>query len=319
MRLPQQIRGVSTPAPDEPIEVNQFRMDVPDNGYCWVEDGVSDPRSKNKRPGPEPYMVVKARLEKPRARFRANGYFPLVAEPFLFCKFRDLSLDCDSILEFANRYGWIEETSRPIRARRLWDDRVRLQTWRYEIQSMILADHLWACIQEDDRRTLRKYFRWDPKEFAVAMEVAMDERKVCAVDMSKPSVTPSWRWQLIGQNGAEELRKVGWNRGDVIGPARVAIMKLVNPRLSDHCHPHLFLNARGNFVGHLTPHNLLGCIWLQFYMMVIGQLKLRLCTVCKRELDVSTSRKTHKMHEACSKRRRQQRWRAKQRLDQPQK
>jgi hypothetical protein len=56
--------------------------------------------------------------------------------------------------------------------------------------------------------------------------------------------------------------------------------------------------------------NLLGCIWLQFYLSLIGQLKLRRCVVCEKEMDVSGSRITHKMHDRCSRTKRQAKWRA---------
>lgn len=316
MRLHQQILD-SSPRPTEqhPIEVNHFQMDVPDGGYCWEEKAIPAPGSGQVHLGPAPYMVMKASIEAKSSSIPAQGYLPLLAEPFLFRKFRKLNLDRDSILEFANEYGWIGETCRLSRKKGPWISAVGLHTWRFEIQAMILADHLLECIQKNDRPTLRKYFHWHPTEFAVSMAIGMHEREIHAEDTFAPEPSvPCWFEQLVKASEVQQLRAIRWNRGDVIGPARVALMKIVNPRLSAHCHPHLFLNARGDFVGHLTPDNLLGCIWLQFYLMVIGQLKFRICTVCKMEMDVTESRSTRKTHDRCSKNTRQQRWRIKKRL-----
>ena len=146
------------------------------------------PGSGHTHLGPAPHMVVKASLEKPSAAFPAKGYFPLMAEPFLFRRFRDLILDRDSILEFANKYGWLGETCHLIDKRGPWIGGVGLHTWQYEIQSMILAEHLWKCIQDNDRRTLRKYFLWHPKAFAVTMAIAMDAREVRAANTCTPDI-----------------------------------------------------------------------------------------------------------------------------------
>jgi hypothetical protein len=46
--------------------------------------------------------------------------------------------------------------------------------------------------------------------------------------------------------------------GDVIGPATLMIMDLVNPRLQEHCHRRLSLDKKSDFAGHITPKHLLG-------------------------------------------------------------
>jgi hypothetical protein len=312
MRLPKRISEDRFSQREGPIEVNHFQMDIPDGGYCWVDNAkVSRFMRDQQQLGSAPYMVVKAIMKGPVRPIPAKTYFPLLKEPELFLKFRNLGLDRDAILEFANRYGWIGETCRLEDKRGPWIGAVGLHRWREEIQTIILADHLRCCIEADDRPTLRKYFRWHPKEFDVRMAIGMHEREIYAEDRSARAPSgPFWFSGLVNPHEVDQLRTM-WNPGDVVGPARVALMDIINPRLRANCHPHLFLNPRGNFVGHLTPDNLLGCVWLQFYMAVIGRLKLRICTVCRREMDVSESRKSRKMHDSCSRRKRQQRWRAK--------
>jgi hypothetical protein len=315
MRLHQQIHEASPTPSDGPVELNHFHMAVPDDGYFWLEDAT--PVGPGPRLGPAAYMVIKAALEKPGSQVKAKGYFPLLDEPTLFCKFQKLTLGKDSILKFANQFGWIADICRvQSRPSRPLVGAVGLHTWQQEIRSMVLANFLLTCIQNDDRRTLRKYISWRPGAFGARIAVEMQELEIRPADPATSAFAPfCWFGELISAEEVAPLRALGLNHGDVLVPARLALLKLVNPRLRDHCHPHLMLNAHRSFVGHLTPANLLGCLWLQFHMTLTGQLKLRICTICKKEMDVSESRKTHKMHDSCSKRIPQQRWRAKRRSD----
>src|SRR5580704_14935342 len=134
MRLP------SSPNPDSeaPIEVNRFQMLVPKAGYCWLDDAYPSPAwgEQNRRAlnsGP-PYMTASG--------FSGRVYDPLKDTPDLFLKFKDLSLDRDSLLGFANEHGWIGERGKvqygaahAIRA-------VGLSTWTDEIEKMTIADRL---------------------------------------------------------------------------------------------------------------------------------------------------------------------------------
>ncbi len=309
----------------DPIEVNTFEMLIPVDGYCWTEDARPS-RSLGKanadKLGSAPYMVMKAPAHWGAAPIAAERCFPLQSTPQLFQLFRDVHLDGDSILSFANRYGWIGETGR-VDQGKLWIPAVTLHHWQQEIQTLVVAHFLWDCVQRDDRRTLRQHFTWDRARFDVRLSIGILGREILpkshpsmlAQDnlpaMSQPFRTFE-RWMIDAAN-VEVLKAIGWRRDEVLGPARLAVMNLVNPRLAAYCHPHLYLDKGGKPVGHLTPMNLLGCIWLQFYLTMIGRLKLRLCTVCKKAMDVSDSRSTRKMHDQCSKRERMRRYRLKQR------
>lgn len=326
MRLPKTDRPENRHPADDPIETNIFEMLVPSEGYCWTE-GVRPSRlfgaGNADKLGAAPYMVMKAAAHWGSPPIQAASYFPFKSTPQLFRLFRDLPLDGDSILSFANRYGWIGETGRVDDGKNLWIPAVSVHHWQKEIQTMIVSQHLWDCIQRDDRNILRQYFVWDRTSFDVRLSLGIHDRQI--LSKSSPSMLPegqmpggthpfrTFEQWLITSTNADVLKAIGWNRGDVLGPARLTVMNLVNPRLAAYCHPHLYLDKRGKPVGHLTPVNLLGCIWLQFYLTMIGRLKLRLCTVCKKEIDVSESRSTRKMHKQCSKRERMQRYRLKKR------
>jgi hypothetical protein len=319
MRLQRNNETVDQPHRDQPIELNAFSILVPEPGYCWLDDATPAPAfgiQNTDNLGCAPYMIVNAFSSEMRARAR----FPLVETPDLFRRFGDLKLDRESILGFANEHGWIGETGGVRYQKHGWIPAVGISKWHHEIQSMAIALHLWDCVENDDRRTLRKYFTWHTARFDVRLSMGIQQREILAQDHpaiagSVPGVLPAFlpmRW-LIDPHQTEHFHAIGWRKGDVIGPARLAVVNLINPRLEDYCHPRLYLNDRGLPVGHQTPENLLGCIWLQFYLTVIGQLKLRLCTVCKLAMDVSESRSTRRMHDQCAKRERMRRYRKKQR------
>jgi hypothetical protein len=313
-RLPQDQEGL----PDRPIEVNHFRMSVPDGGYCWLDDARPMRlfgEENRQLLGPAPHMAMRGFVSGNK-EIPAREYFPLLDTPDLFLRFKDLNLDPESILIFANKYGWIGGTGDVQSRGRDWIRAVGIHSWHSEIQAMIVVDHLWECLRKDDRRTLRKYFTWQSTEFNVLFAIQTIGREVQSDDQGQHGAQTgqpiaSWGTWLVQPTDVDLLKTIGWNHSDVCGPARLAIMRIVNPKLEAHCHPQLYLDSRGHFTGRWAPANLLGCIWLQFYMTLIGQLKLRLCTVCKRPMDVSQSRKTKKMHETCSKRVRMRRMRAK--------
>jgi len=237
-----------------------------------------------------------------------------VDTPALFHEFRDLDLDRESLLSFANQHGWIGETGSVDYQNRGWIPAVGIQSWEGEIQAMIVADQLLIWAKNKELHSLKHYFFWHPTRFNVRMAMRIYGRKIRRETNSKvpdPLLGPtnSWHEWLVRANQAERLQAIGWKRGDLIGPARLAAMNIINERLEKLCHPRLYLDARGGMTGHWTPVNLLGCIWLQFYLNIIGQLKLRRCTVCGKEMDVSQSRSTRKMHDRCSGTLRQSRWR----------
>jgi len=309
--------------PDRPIEVNRFRMPIPVAGYCWLDDAAPSRLasvSENARLlGPAPHMAFKGVDGSPvRSGVLVQWSLPLIETPDLFHKFRDLDLDRDSILRFANQYGWIGPTGHVEHQNRALIPAVGIQTWITEIQAMIVADQLLAWAKSEDLHCLKRYFTWSPTQFDVRMDLRIYRRRIWAEEAGKipdPHRGPmsSWHEWLVRPGQAERLQAIGWKRGDLVGPARLAAMNTINIRLEKLCHPRLYLDGRGGLTGHWTPVNLLGCTWLQLYLSIIGQLKLHRCTVCGEEMDVTGLRSTRKMHDRCSKRVRMSKWRARKR------
>jgi hypothetical protein len=309
MRLPKQ----QNCDPERPIEINHFRMLVPQAGYCWLDDAHPSPAFEEENrwalnSGP-PYMVVNG--------LSARVYYPFKDTPDLFLKFKNLSLDRDSLLRFANEYGWIGERGKveyggahSVRA-------VGLSTWTDQIQEMTIADRLLKLVRRKSQQELSRYFVWHPDRFDVQVRIEMDGKSMVA---TKPEYPPNpdrahfWGW-LVGSHimpyEVPELPKLGWGRHDFTRPALMIAAGIINQQIGQFCRPMLTMDDKQACLkGYWTAKNLLGCIWLQFYLSVIGQLKLRRCTVCGCEMDVSGSRKNKRVHERCSKNRRQARWRA---------
>lgn len=289
-------------------------MLVPQAGYCWRDAYPSRARGEENRQalnsGP-PYMVVNGLSTLARA------YYPFKDTPDLFLKFKDLSLDRDPILRFANKYGWIGERgmveyggAHSIRA-------VGLSTWTDQIQKMTIADRLLTWVKRRSQQELSRYFVWHPDRFDVQVRIEMDGKSMVATKPRSP-LNPDrarfWGW-LVGSHimpdEVPELQKLGWGRRDFTRPALVIAASIINQQLGQFCRPMLTMDHKHvRLGGYWTANNLLGCIWLQFYLSVIGQLKLRRCIVCGREMDVTDSRKNKRVHDRCSKNRRQARWRA---------
>lgn len=302
--------------PERPIEVNRFRMSVPQAGYCWLDDAYPSPawREENRRAlasGP-PYMAVNG-LEIP-----ARVYDPFTDVPDLFLKFKDLSVDCDSLLRFANQYGWIGKRGRVERTKGSCYRVVGFDTWVEEIQKMMVADRLVNLARIQDQQALRRYFAWQPDQFEVQVRIEIDGKTMGALKPDsefKFQESRVYRWVVstcVMPHEEAKLSKLGWCRGDFTRPALRYATDIINERLGRWCQPALTMDDRSaGLRGFWTARNLLGCIWLQFYLSLIGQLQLRRCTVCGEEMDVTHSRKSRRVHARCSKNRRQARWRAK--------
>ena len=248
----------------------------------------------------------------------ARFYSPFKETPDLFQRFKNLSMDRDSLLMFANQFGWLGARgyvehggAQGIRA-------VGIFTWIAQIQKMVVAGRLLDLVRNEDQQALSRYFVWHPKRFDVKVCIEMNGKTMGPI---KPGSAPDPErrrlsgW-LVGSyiepGEVPELPKLGWGRHDFTRPALVVAASIINGELGRSCRPILVMNDKNTGLnGYWTANDLLGCMWLQFYLSVIGQLKLRRCTECGLEMDVSNSRKNKRVHDRCSKNRRQARWRAK--------
>jgi hypothetical protein len=166
-------------------------------------------------------------------------------------KFKNLNLDRDSLLKFANKYGWIDPCGVV-----QWhaDDSIPaigLGRWTEQIHLMTIADRLLSWARNKDQRALSKVFHWDADRFDVSFRVEMDGKKMVAL---KPSARGNanrreyrFGW-VIGQNFPPEMRPevptLGWSRNDLTRPAFLIVAKIVNHQLEKFCRGCSFANSR---------------------------------------------------------------------------
>jgi hypothetical protein len=313
MRLPDSKNS----DPERPIEINRFQMLVPQHGYCWLDDAYPSQAwgEENRRAlmsGP-PYMVMKGPSTLSRV------YHPFIGTPDLFLRFKNLNIDHDSILKFANQYGWIGERgvveyggAQSIRA-------VGLSTWIDQIDKMKIAYRLLDLVRIKDQQALSRYFFWHPKRFDVQVRITMKGETMCSYIPGSDTERGHLCGWLVGghimPSEVPDLPKLGWERNDFTRPALVIAASIINKEIGQSCRPMLTMDDKNACLrGYWTAENLIGCMWLQFYLSVIGQLKLRRCTECGLEMNVTNSRTNKRVHDRCSKTKRQARWRANSKL-----
>ena len=334
MRLPKRLQNFSGaqagPRRAKPINLYYFPMHVPKSGYRWVEEATpADPVALfwrvNKDLGGAPFLVMNGSFE--RADFiPVRTYYPLVNNRDLFLTFKSLSLDRESILAFANDYGWIGDTGVIDCEERPWVDAVGITVWQSEIQMMMLACHLWDAVRNDDRKELRRYLKWGRGRLNVRFGYRIQGREILpaapirgpipawardpkrrgepdppiATEGERPIRVPESQGEstwLIREEEVPEFERLRWSSGEIRRAGRLAIRHIVNPRLARLCAPRLYLNADGDLVSHITPKNLLGCLWLQFHLAVTGQREIRFCKVCNGVLDLAGHRRgSHDEH-----------------------
>jgi hypothetical protein len=77
-------------------------------------------------------------------------------------------------------------------------------------------------------------------------------------------------------------------RGDVVGPARAAVLANINEQIYVHCGPRLFWNwRRRRIVRQDLPASLHAAIWMQLAEAVLGNTTARRCRECGRWFDVA--------------------------------
>jgi len=207
----------------------------------------------------------------------ARIYQPLIDTPGLFLEFAELR-GKDDIREFADRYGVLfdrySEEDYINEKGTYWSMDAACGTalvvWQREIGDMRTLVAIWDSITNNKMADLKQIVAW--KDRAVDYRI----------------VTPRYR-------ASESLTQSGvphpFGEGDLLMPARYALQREINKRLSDElndsdrkiaCVPRLAWNADGSQSLTIMPPNLLGAMWLQFAQFASGVYQLKRCEGCKR-------------------------------------
>jgi len=208
-------------------------------------------------------------------------YGPLEEHPEMAREFAKI-VSPDDALNFANKYGLLglkhlhgEED--------VW-------TWLGEATILRRAFRLWDLIDTGENRELAKLIEWQ------------DSSVLLKIDGLK---FPIANWLEYG----DWVPK--WKRGDVLGPAKLWIIRSYNEKMIGKASPTVLLSATGEFKPYTTPLNLLAAMWALYGKVITGNRRERPCEICGERLDVTENRKHKRVHDSCSLRERMKRYRLK--------
>ena len=137
-------------------------------------------------PDPEPYLVANNDNGQP-------SYYPL-NHSSLFLIFTDLKGTEQDIVEFANKFGFLDEpttartdapeTEHPDAPRQLGE---KIEFWRKEIRSLKSAVTLWEAIQSNNQTWLGERISWlkDSNKSGTQIQYKTDEGACFVIPLSK--------------------------------------------------------------------------------------------------------------------------------------
>jgi hypothetical protein len=140
-------------------------------------------------------------------------------------------------------------------------------TWSQEIGDMRVLVALWDDVQGRKVEKLGKLIKWTKKEVGYVLETPKRESRVTLAHTYLPENT-------FGP----------FSEKDVVLPARYALQREINVRLSDHAAvPQLVWTSdvpknHQRIIFRLP--NLLSAMWLQFAQAVTGEFQLKECPEC---------------------------------------
>lgn len=180
----------------------------------------------------------------------------------------------EAILKFANTHGPLGgdvEALIPIQApedpQTYLGSGERLDLWVSEITRLRDALGLWDAVRENDEASLRPLIVWHDDRVNMLWN---DER--------------GRRFRLIA---GEQVRPETYERiqrDDVIGAAVVAVQQIVNENLwkKKRASPRLYWHLeRQRLQQNITPHGLVGAIWLDFLLAIDGNTQYGRCAQCQ--------------------------------------
>ena len=309
--------------PIDELDIDYFRWWVPDHGFAWQRLYRVNPGGGHSARELDTVLVL-------RPGKWARRYQPLQEQPNLFLEFASLDIDAlqrirpaeelkRAIERFAGLYGdlgGMEEffRSKSIKptARRATPNLPDIKTyfgdswwtWVYNIQTMRQAVSVWELTgaSKSDRKPdlagLRERIVWkqDGSETTVGVHHPEDRG-----------------WTLIASSdprGSDLLTLKGWGGAELLRPARAFVVNRINKGTRGRTSPR-FVYRDGKWQPATVPHDLLGCLWYQFFRAFTGEARIRRCSApdCGKWMLYERDSKT--MHKRCANRTRQRRHREK--------
>ena len=264
---------------------------VPGEGFSWREGLVSfekDPVGQN---------VAGSWLVRQDSRY-FRQYSPLDV-PDLHRRFASTDPTADSILDFANEYGflghaqWLAKRSPEQQPMLVGEP---LTFWQKEIDHLEWLIDLWELVENERRRELSQLVYWTPlgepqqvELYIVSVagklrpdlaQIRRQNRLEFRKNVPNDSGLTHGKWELLVQEesgiGVELLEH--WKHGDPIEPARYFVHREVNNHQKGHVSPAVLPFRKGEIF--FFPDCLLSSLYTKFMLELSG--RDRPAVLCER-------------------------------------
>jgi hypothetical protein len=241
-------------------DIHYFAWWVPDNGtgFEWQDS--------DSQLGPVLFCSPKHTLRQ---------YFPLTDVNGLFRQFVETEPTRDGILDFANQFGSLSFNNKWVR---FIDE--PYAKWKSCILCLRYVVDLWDAARSGDQAKLAAAVQWKLSRSVgthVIIHVPQDLTNLAQEAGNLRPFDTSCFWMHSLQVG------------DLIQPALKFVENKLNDFMEGLVSPHLRWDCAGKRPDlQLTPHNLLGAIYLQFALAVDGNKDYRQCPSCGKWFELST-------------------------------
>jgi hypothetical protein len=278
----------------------EFVQRVPDAGFEWVH--IPGMRVGMAAAGIEATRSDWFLRERRVPPFRGTAYRPLITQTGLFRIFAEVEPTRAGIQAFANAFGplgWSSGESitvaldRPPSYEMMRIDSQSLRTWKSEILRMRALVQIWDATRAGDTTILSRVIEW--KNDGAVIYHGLGEKGFRVV--ASPALNP----ETLG----------GFEPGDVIEPARIALGQITNDLLTKHrTTPRLVPNhGNGQQLCHV-PESLNAALWLQFAVAQASGYEFKRCANCGVWFQVGTAAEARRADATyCSNRCRQKTYR----------
>ena len=239
----------------------EFRWDLPADGFRWEKTSSLPFGARGEK---DWYLI-----EQRRPPFRMKFYKPLEMFSGLFRTFAALDPSRESILEFANSYGFLGE---PITERvilpaatkaKATADGESITRWKGEITALRRVVELWDALIRGDVEKLKTVIKW--KDGRV--------QYVEGAWMAGPDINPDIYARFAPP--------------DVTQPAWYALQDATNRCMGERAStPRLLWNAGGHLRVFVVPQTLIAAIWIQFAFAIGSDYAYKTCKTCGRWFQV---------------------------------
>jgi hypothetical protein len=322
-----------------------FRWTKPQEGFMWEdcevckrligepEDAISVPSG--------PYLVE---------RDYSQEFYPWSPfdDSALFANFADIPATDDSFCEWASEYGRLtdgekllngasllvlpsnstiaEHRGKPIHhlgivvgEKRCYAQRGESRAfWHTEHFALAFASMVWEFLANNDIESLKKVVFWQNTKSARVVkfrrELLGEIDTSTAGELHYPmehAKSIGWETLFDGDNNVRAWAPQRFLYPDVLAPARLFVQLEINKKLRDFpLQIALTLDEHGDLRKRMYPTSLLSAMWYQMYLALVGEIKLRRCSICGKWEDMKGHRTTWETHKVCASTKRVQRFRA---------